>query len=372
MLEASTAPSDGDWFTQAQRWRCEALDLKAQLQSVTDTYEERLRELQARLDHETYIRQLITKDAGAGFLAAANKEIERLASVAADAQERSRRSDDRVLGLLSESEEAANLMSEVTVKFDHQADSAASLIRKLHRSDAETAKLQGELEMALRREADKCKQYDCAEATIACIMPRLLDETKTEAKAMKEAQETWLRLIHVESVFDKQATQLNAELQMSHDEHTKLGRKVVERSEHAVFHANAEQHWQRRSEAAEGELVRAGLNQHHLWQAAQRNRAQQCAQQDQIRVMEEQRDRAMYNHVVADKARKELSSWVVASLDEVNRSAHVRTSGAPKSADESFQGHAMVSMLESFRKDQQTRNGYGARVRQPSPMSGRM
>lgn len=358
--------SDAAWLAQVQRWRSETQELKAQLHCTERTCEERLREMQQRCDHNAYMRELASKDAGDRFLISANEEIERLSRTAADAQERARLSDERVTGLLAESQEAANLMAHVSVKFERQADISASFKRKLQQSEAETEKLRAELELALRREAEQSKQHDRAEATIECIMPRLTEEAKVEARMAEDSQEAKHRLKKAESMFNAQANDLLGELKRSHEEQAALGRKCAETCEVANLHANAGYQWQQRTRAAEQELVRSGLNQHHLWQAARRTRAEQWAQEERLRMVEEQRDRAMYNHVVADQARRDLSGWVVASLDEVNRSAHTRTSaGPPEASHESFQGRAWVDMLESFRKDQQTRSGFGARTRGP-------
>jgi len=270
------------------------------------------------------------------------------------------------MGLLAESQEAANLMAQVSVKFEHQVDISTTLKQKLKVSEAETEKLRCDLDLALRREAEKVRQHDCAEATIECIMPRLTQEAKVEARAAEEAQEAKQRLTRAESMFNAQATDLLGELKQSHEEQAFLGRKCQETREAVQLHANAGFQWQQRSQAAEQELIRSGLNQHHLWQATRRTRAEQWAQAERVRLAEEERDRARYNHVVADQARRDLTGWVMASLDEVNRSAHIRTSDAPPEANhESFRGKAWVGMLETFRKDQQTRSGYGTRTRGP-------
>merc|ERR1719235_2328023 len=164
------------------------------------------------------------------------------------------------------------------------------------------------------------------------------------------------RLKKAESMFNAQANDLLGELRESREEKANLGRKCAETAEVAKMHANAGYQWQQRTRAAEEELLRSGMNQHHLWQAARRTRAEQWAQEERLRAVEEERDRAKYSHVLADQARRDLTGWVMASLDEVNRSAHLRNSAAPPEANpESFKGHAWVGMLEDFRKEQQTR-----------------
>jgi len=361
--------SDADWFAQVQHWRSESSELKAQLHRTEHVHEERLRELQQRSSFDSYQRDLASQDSGAALLAGARKEMERLSRSNADWQERSRRSDERVTGLLTESEQAADLMAQLTVQFEHQVEISSTWKRKLIHSEAETEKIRAELELVMRREAEKATQYDRAESTIGCIIPRLTEEVKVEARMAEEAQEVRRRLQRSESMFNAQAMDLVAEVNQSQEEQRLLGRKCAESYKVAAQHANAGLQWQQRSRAAEEELIRAGLNQHHLWEAAKRTRAEQWAQQEQLRAAEEQRDRAMYNHVVADKARRELTGWMVSSLDEVNRSAHSRSSGFPskegKEAFHKFQGEAWVDMLETFRQDQQTRNGFGARTRGP-------
>jgi len=360
-------PPTGDaaWFAQVQLWRHEAQELKTQLQRTERTYEERLLEVEDRCEKSAYMRELASKDAGDRFLTSAEQEVERLSRTAADAQERAKLSDERVMGLLAESQEAANLMADVSVKFERQADKANSLKRRLQQSEAETEKLRSELESAYLREAEMSKRHDNAESTIQIIMPRLTEESKVEALMAEEAQESKQRLKKAESMFNAQAHDLLSEVRHSNEEQAVLGRKCRENAEVANMHANAGYQWQQRTKAAEEELIRAGLNQHHLWQAARKTRAEQWAHQERLRVAEEQRDRAMYDHAVADQARRDMTKWVVSSIDEVNRSAHMRTSAAPHAAShESLRGKAWVDMLESFRKDQQ-RSGYGCRSHGP-------
>merc|ERR1712185_33080 len=114
-------------------------------------------------------------------------------------------------------------------------------------------------------------------------------------------------------MFNAQAMDLLAELKQSREEQAALGRKCAESYEVANLHAQAGYQWQQRTRAAEQELIRSGLNQHHLWEAARRTRMEQWKHEEHLRTVEEQRDRAMYNHVVADKAARELRGWVVAS-----------------------------------------------------------
>jgi len=364
----SPPTSDADWFAQVQHWRGESNELKAALHRMEYTCEERIAEAEHRAlrksEFDSYKRDLASKDANVALLANARQDIERMTRSAADWQERARRSNERVTGVLAESEQAADLMAAVTVKFEHQVEISSTWKRKLIHSEAETEKMRAELELVLRREADKVAQYDCAESTIACIMPRLTEETKVEARMAEEAQEARKRLQRSESMFNAQAMDLLSEVNQSREEQALLGRRCHEQSQVSAQHAKAGLQWQQRSRAAEEELIRSGLNQHHIWEAAKKTRAEQWAQQEQLRVAEEQRDRARYNHVVADKAHKNLTGWLVASLDEVNRSAHTRTSGVPGEyqGKESFQGQAWVDMLESFREDQQSRNGFGART----------
>merc|ERR1719271_2025793 len=297
-------PPTGDaaWFAQVQLWRHEAQELKTQLQRTERTYEERLLEVEDRCEKSAYMRELASKDAGDRFLTSAEQEVERLSRTAADAQERAKLSDERVMGLLAESQEAANLMADVSVKFERQAEKASSLKRRLQQSEAETEKLRSELESAYLREAEMSKRHDNAESTIQIIMPRLTEESKVEA------------------LMAEQAHDLLSEVRHSNEEQAVLGRKCRENAEVANMHANAGYQWQQRTKAAEEELIRAGLNQHHLWQAARKTRAEQWAHQERLRVAEEQRDRAMYDHAVADQARRDMTKWVVSSIDEVNRS----------------------------------------------------
>lgn len=352
------ATSDGDWYAQVQHWRAESSELKTQLLRTEQFYEERLRGLQQSA--------LSSKDLGGCQPSPTSKEIEWLTRSAADWKERAERSDQRVAGLLTESEQAADLMTQVTVKFERQVEISSTWKQKLIQSEAETEKVRSELQVVARQQAEKAAQHDCAEATIACIMPRFTEETKAEARMAEEAHEARRQLQRSESMFNAQAMDLLAEVNQSRGEQRQLGRKCAESYRVASQNANAGLQWQQRSRAAEEELIRSGLNQHHLWEAAKRTRAEQWAQQEQLRAAEEQRDRAMYNHVVADKARKELTGWMVSSLDEVNRSAHSRSSGFPGGkGKESFQGDAWVDMLESFRQDQQTRSGFGARTHGP-------
>lgn len=357
--------SDAAWFAQVQHWRSEAQDLKVQLHRTEHSCEARIREMQQRLDFDAHSREIAAKDAGHAFLSSAKEEVERLSRTTADAQERARLSDERVMGLLSESQEAADLMAMVTVKFERQVDISGALKQKLSQSQAETEKLRADLKSALQHETERSKKLDRAQATIETIMPRLTEEAKVEARMAEDAQEAKQRLKRAESMFNAQAQDLLAEVKQSHEEQAALGRKCAESYELANVHANAGYQWQQRTIAAEQELIRSGLNQHHLWENARRTRADQFAQEERLRLAEEERDRAKYDHVVADQARRELTGWVVASLDEVNRSAHIRPTGAHDA--ESFKGRAWVNMLETFRKDQQTRNGFGSRTRGPSP-----
>lgn len=378
-MDGSAAPSlpigDENWLVQVHHWRAEAREYQSQVYRAERACDERLKDMEQRCELTAQMREASVKDFGAleqrfgSALAGAHQEIERLTSAAANASERAKRSDHRVVDLLGESEEAARLMSQVTVKFDHQVDINTSLRRKLQKSEADAEKLRGDLEAALLREAQQRKLHDAAEATVAQVMSRFTEEVKAESRMAEDAVESKSRLRIADKHFQKHASELEEKLQLAREEKTLLGRKCAESYQVAALHANAGEQWQQRSHAAEQELIRAGLNQHHLWEAAKRTRAEQWRQQEQIRHIEEQRDRAAYGQAVSDQARRDLTGWVVNTLDEVNRSAHVHTFGDPFAPggreSDSFQGQAWVDMLESFREDQQTRSGYGSRTRAP-------
>merc|ERR1740130_753586 len=182
--------SDAAWSSQVQHWQTLAEQLKAQLVHTERTCEERLRHVQQRCEHDARLHEATNKEAGAQFLSSAKQEVERLSRTSADAAERARQGDERVMMLLTESQEAANLMALVTVKFERQVDISAALKRKLKQSEVETENLRFDLQSAEQREAEKSKQYVCAESTIASILPRLTEEAKVEARAAEDAQES--------------------------------------------------------------------------------------------------------------------------------------------------------------------------------------
>lgn len=376
-MEACTVPNppigDENWLVQVHHWRAEAREYQSQLYRSERACDERLKDMEQRCELTAQMREAAVKDFGAleqrfeSALAGAHREIERLSTVAADATERSKQSERTVVTVVGESEEAASLMSQVTIKFDHQVGLSTALRRKLQRSEADAEKLRGELEAALLREAHQRQLHDAAEATVAQVMSRFTEEVKAESRLAEDAAVSQQRLRSADQNFRAHAGELAQELQRCREEKAALGRKCAESYQTAALHANAGEQWQQRTRAAEQELIRAGLNQHHLWEAAKCTRAEQWRQQQQLQEVEEQRDRAVHAQVVSDQARRDLTGWVVNSLDEVNRSAHIHTFGDPfaPGGRESFQGRAWVDMLESFRKEQQTRSGYGARTRSP-------
>lgn len=373
------APRSRDDLAHVHQWRVEARELQTYLHHCERKYEERLNEMEHKCEREAKLRESASLDTilqekrSEATLVGARVEIERLTQAVASAEERTRKSESSVAGLLAESQEAAKLMSLVTSKFDHQVNISKSLTTKLKESEAEAASLRKDLEDALVREAQKTRLHDVAEASIANLqatfsetfVPRLQEEAKVEARAAQDASESRQLLKQAQRDFAFKDECYQAELRQYREEKAALGRKCSETQQMAALHANAGYQWQQRSRAAEEELVRSGLTQHHLWDAALRTRDEQKRQQEQLQRVEEERDRALHGKMVAEQSGRELRGWVVSSLEEVNRSAHV--GGDPYAPDnaKSFQGRAWVDMLESFRKDQQTRTGAGCRTRQP-------
>lgn len=365
--------SESEWIVNVHQWRAEARELQARLFQTERKYEERLNELEHRYEHEAKLRESSALDTilqgkrTEAALSGARAEIERLTRDVSSAEGRTRKSEASVAGLLAESQEAAKLMSEVTGKFDHQVNINKSLTKKLQESEAAAASLRKDLEDALVREATKQRMYDGAEASIAnlqaTLVPRLQEEAKVEARVAQDAMESRQAFKRVQKEIVLKDECFQAELRQCREEKAALGRQCAETQQMVALHANAGYQWQQRSRAAEEELIRSGLSQHHLWDAARRTRDEQMREHEQLRRVEEERDRALHGKMVAEQSGKELRGWVVKSLEEVNRSAHLR--GDPYAPQHGGEGQAWVDMLESFRKDQQTRTGAGCRTRQP-------
>lgn len=291
-------------------------------------------------------------------ITALREEMVRMASVRDEAEERARRSDDRVAGLLAQCRETDSWMSEVASRCEEQAGLNNNLQRELQRSQADCEKLRSELADALLREAGLTRSCDKAEAVAATVVPRLTDEAREHGRLAEQAVQTRKRLQIAETVFNSQAHDLQEEFAREREEKVALQRKCAENYQLAAMHASAGHQWQQRTRAAEQELLRIGIGHRDLWDVARRQRAEQWLHEEQLRDLEAERDRALADKQQAEQASKKLTGWVVSTLNEVNRTAaHARGDVHAPNA-----GHQWVNMLESFRHNTQTRTGAGNRA----------
>jgi len=294
-------------------------------------------------------------------LAAAQEEILRASQARNDAEERARRSDVRVSGLLAESQQAASYMSAVAGRYDHQAEVVTILQRRLESSEAEAKTLRAELVEILQGEAERMDQLVLVEAKAAALVPELTNELKAEAASRAalsmQARELRDRLHVAEQQHTAHSRDLEAEVNQARHEKAALGRKCAESYQAVALHANAGQHWQQRSRAAELELIRACQNSQMYFESAQRQREEALRARELNRDVESQQRSAKQSN-----SNQDLRSWVLSSLNEVSRSAHAH-GNSHSAADSGFAGRAWVDMLESFRKNEQTRAGFGNRTR---------
>lgn len=157
---------------------------------------------------------------------------------------------------------------------------------------------------------------------------------------------------------------LETALRASSHELASLGRKCAESYDATRAAERTAQFWHRRALDLEEELSRAHREIRHHREVSEMTSEALRDKEEMMSELQSALGRDVAVHGDPHRAGKDLQSWILQSLNEVNRSAHQRAwDGHEPQFDPAFAGREWVNILDNFRQQHQTRIGAGTRTR---------
>eukprot|EP00930_Biecheleria_cincta_P055867 TRINITY_DN42118_c0_g1_i1.p1 TRINITY_DN42118_c0_g1~~TRINITY_DN42118_c0_g1_i1.p1 ORF type:complete len:309 (+),score=83.06 TRINITY_DN42118_c0_g1_i1:92-1018(+) len=273
--------------------------------------------------------------------------------------------------LSAEGRETAAFCSVLSERFDKQVDLNGKLWKRLEESEAQVRELRCEIRELQRGESKRAEGVAEKEAAVLKWeanrlkeLPILKGQLLAEAEKHRQQLEEQVHrhIATSDQHFNAQARELMAELDHARRDNALLGRKCCASYEATQRAELAAQHWQQQSGLFQQELRMANAERLRLLEEIKWQHGKLVEQEQIATKLQSQLEHAESQTAFSEEASQELRSWVVKSLNEVNRSAHPQGE-LRRARVGQMSANDWVGMLESFRSSQQTRNGFGNRTR---------
>lgn len=273
--------------------------------------------------------------------------------------------------LSAESRETAAFCSVLSDRFDQQVDLNGKLWKRLEESEAQVKELRCEICELQRGESQRAAQVAAKEAAVRNWeadrlkeLPVLRGQLLAEADKRRQQLEEQVqrRIASSDQHFNEQAQELMAELSEARRENALLGRKCCASYEATRQAELAAQHWQQQTGLFQQELRLANAERLRLIEEIKWQHGKLAEHEQTTTKLQSHLERAESKTAFSEEASQELRSWVMKSLNEVNRSAHPQGE-LRRARVGQISANDWVGMLDSFRQSQQTKNGVGNRTR---------